>query len=214
MDEPAVAGRRNDHDSVLRRFVRRGAAAGATPLAQCELCGAGITDSHRHMLEVATRTILCVCYPCSILFDSPAASEGRYRLIPQRRVALHDFQMSDPQWESLHIPVGLAFLFHSTPADKMVAYYPSPMGPTESLLRLSTWHELVTANPPLATLEEDVEALLVNRAQGAREYFLVPIDDCYRLVGLLRTTWRGLSGGAEVWQAIEDFFAGLRARAR
>ena len=34
-----------------------------------------------------------------------------------------------------------------------------------------------------ATLEPDVEALLVNRARGARQHFLVPIDECYALVG-------------------------------
>jgi hypothetical protein len=38
----------------------------------------------------------------------------------------------------------------------------------------------------------------------------VPIDRCFALVGLIRTHWRGLSGGAEAWQAIRDFFAQLR----
>ena len=45
----------------------------------------------------------------------------------------------------------------------MKAYYPSPMGPTESLLELDAWAALEAANPVLATLEPDVEALLVNR---------------------------------------------------
>jgi hypothetical protein len=51
-----------------------------------------------------------------------------------------------------------------------------------------------------------VEALLVNRARGTRQHFLVPIDDCYRLAGLIRTRWRGLSGGEEVWKEIDRFF--------
>ena len=62
----------------------------------------------------------------------------------------------------------------------------------------------------MADLEPDVEALLVNRIDGAREYYRVPIDRCFALVGLIRTRWRGLSGGAEAWQAIHEFFAGLR----
>jgi hypothetical protein len=41
----------------------------------------------------------------------------------------------------------------------------------------------------------------------------VPIDACYRLVGLIRLHWKGLSGGNEVWQEIGSFFAGLRSQA-
>ncbi len=41
----------------------------------------------------------------------------------------------------------------------------------------------------------------------------MPIDLCYRLVGLIRAQWRGFSGGAEVWDAIDRFYADLDARA-
>jgi hypothetical protein len=63
----------------------------------------------------------------------------------------------------------------------------------------------------------DVEALLVNRVGRARgfsndEYYIVPIDECYKLVGLIRAHWRGLSGGPEVWEEIAAFFEGLRQR--
>ena len=47
-------------------------------------------------------------------------------------------------------------------------FYPSPMGATESLLGLDAWERLEAANPVLGELEPDVEALLVNRARGAR----------------------------------------------
>jgi hypothetical protein len=74
---------------------------------------------------------------------------------------------------------------------------------------LQAWAQLVAGNPILAALEPDIEALLVNRVKGAREYYLAPIDRCYALVGLIRTKWRGLSGGDEAWKAIDGFFAGL-----
>jgi hypothetical protein len=99
------------------------------------------------------------------------------------------------------------------------ALYPSPAGATESLLPLEAWSSIVQNNPELNQLEPDVEALLVNRVGQARgsaaaEYYIVPIDACYKLVGLIRIHWRGLSGGTELWREIGDFFAELRAKAR
>ena len=206
--------------SALRRFAQEEAekkeAKEAEAAERCDLCGAFIPPDpdHRHLMEVATREIQCVCRPCSILFDNEAASEGRYRIIPDRLLNLEDFEMSDAQWESLRVPVDMAFFFYNTPAEKVVAYYPSPMGPTESLLGLQTWEELERNNPALKEMERDVEALLVNRARGASDHFLVPMDECYKLVGLIRTRWRGFSGGREVWDDITRFFEDLGKRAR
>jgi Family of unknown function (DUF5947) len=205
--------------SSLRRFAEEESektAKEATEAAQerCELCSEPIPPEHRHLLEVSTREMMCVCRPCSILFDREAASEGRYRLIPDRRLFLEDFEMSDAQWESLRVPVDMAFFFYSTPAERVVAFYPSPMGPTESLLKLGAWEELEDSNPMLKEMERDVEALLVNRVRGAREHFLVPMDECYSLVGLIRMRWRGLSGGREVWEEIGRFFEQLRERSK
>src|SRR5919199_3593785 len=167
--------------SSLRRFAdeesEKAAKAAEDAQEYCDLCGEPIPPEHRHLLEVSTREIMCACRPCSILFDSEAASEGRFRLIPDRRLFLEGFEMTDAQWESLRIPVDMAFFFYSTPAERVVAFYPSPMGPTESLLKLSTWEELEESNPVLKGMERDVEALLVNRVRGAREHFLVPLDE-------------------------------------
>jgi hypothetical protein len=203
----------------LRRFAEEESERAAKEAAEaaqehCDLCGEPIPPEHRHLLEVSTREIMCACRPCSILFDSEAASEGRYRLIPDRHLFLEDFEMSDAQWESLRIPVDMAFFFYSTPAERVVAFYPSPMGPTESLLKLNAWEELEESNPVLKGIERDVEALLVNRVRGAREHFLVPMDECYSLVGLIRMNWRGLSGGREVWEKLEQFFEELRERSK
>jgi hypothetical protein len=173
---------------------------------RCDLCGAAIAADHRHLVEVATRRLLCACRPCSILFDRRAASEGRYRLVGDRRLVLTDFELDDVMWEELRLPVDIAFFFRSSAAERMMAFYPGPMGATESLLGLEAWQALEAANPVLCTLEADVEALLVNRARGARRHWIVPIDECYALVGLIRTRWRGLTGGAEVWRELGTFF--------
>ncbi len=79
------------------------------------------------------------------------------------------------------------------------------MGPTESLLPVDARR---------STLDDDVEALLVNRVRGARRQWIVPIDVCYALVGLIRTHWRGFTGGAEVWRELDKFFDGLDRKGR
>jgi hypothetical protein len=206
--------------SSLRRFAQEESEKAEEAVQEqaaqerCELCSEPIPSEHRHLLDVFTREIMCTCRACSILFDREAASEGKYRLIPDRRLFLEDFEMSDAQWETLRIPVDMAFFFYSAPAERVVAFYPSPMGPTESLLKLGAWEELEKANPVLRGMERDVEALLVNRARGAREHFLVPMDKCYSLVGLIRMHWRGFTGGQEVWEEIGLFFEELRRRAK
>ena len=92
----------------------------------------------------------------------------------------------------------------------MVALYPSPGGAVESLLTLDSWSEIILDNEPLREMQPDVEALLVNRT--AREYYLAPIDECFKLVGIIRTSWRGLSGGTEVWKEIAKFFDALKEK--
>ena len=66
----------------------------------------------------------------------------------------------------------------------------------------------------LRELEPDTEALLVNRVRGAEEYYLLPIAECYKLVGLIRSRWHGLSGGTEVWESIANFFGELKAKSK
>ena len=198
--------------SALRRFAQRAARAAELAQERCDFCSEALPGEHRHLLEIATREIRCVCRACSILFDRETASEGKYRLIGDRRLCLEAFRMTDAQWESLRIPVGMAFFFHSTATGQRVALYPSPMGATESLLNPEAWEELAANNPVLRGMAPDVEALLVHRARGARQQFLVPVDECYRLVGLIRVHWKGLSGGPEVWNEITRFFDRLKAR--
>jgi hypothetical protein len=181
---------------------------------QCDMCAAPVPPGHRHIVDLSDRRLMCACRACALLFDSKAAGGGHLRLLPTRRRRLEGFVLDPAQWDRLRIPVDMAFFFYSTPAERVLALYPSPAGPTESLLELEAWTELEAANPVLKSLEPDVEALLVSRARDMDEQWLVPIDDCYELVGLIRSRWRGFGGGEEVWAAIREFFDDLPTRER
>jgi hypothetical protein len=200
--------------SRLRGLAQRAVQERQAALEQCELCKEVIPPNHRHLLDLRSGDLMCACQACKILFDRKEAGAGHYRLVPDRRLRIEDFRLDDESWAALEIPVDMAFFFNSTRAERVSAFYPSPAGPTESLLRFDAWKDLEQANPILLSLEPDVEALLVNRARGARDYFVVPIDDPYRLVALIRGRWRGLTGGQEVWEEIEGFFARLSEGAK
>ena len=186
--------------------------APAQEIEQCELCNLRLAPEHRHLLEMATRKIVCACDACTMTFVPVV--EGRFKVIPRDARALPDFQISDADWENFALPINLTFFFFDTPSGKMTALYPSPAGATESLLALTAWDALVGQNPRLRDLQPDVEALLINRANGARDFYIAPIDRCFELVGLIRMHWRGFTGGEEVWKAIEKFFTALKGAAR
>lgn len=198
----------------LQRLAQRRSEPPEPDPERCELCAETLPASHRHLLTLETRQLVCVCRACALLFDRREAGGGHYRLVPERRLRLQDFELSDLAWEQLRIPVDMAFFFRDTAAGRVVAFYPGAMGATESRLELEAWEEIGTANPVLDEMEPDVEALLVDRTRDARRQWLVPIDDCFALVGLIRTRWRGFSGGKEVWQELDRFFERLDQRAR
>jgi hypothetical protein len=202
--------------SALQRMARRAAREREEALERCDLCGAPIAAEHRHLLDVSARELMCSCRACALLFDQAAAGAGgrHYRLVPERRLRIDDLDLDDVTWAELRLPVDMAFFFRSSPAGRVLAFYPGPMGATESLLGLEAWAALEDRNPVLRTLAEDVEALLVHRARGARRHHIVPISDCYELAGLIRTRWRGLTGGREVWEEIGRFYERLDRRAR
>jgi hypothetical protein len=205
---PDVGGGRGPSAlASLRRYVR----PRAVPVRErCGLCDAGLAAEHSHLVEPATRRLVCACEACALLFSGQVG--GRYRRVPRGVRFLAGFHLTDAAWDGLGIPIDLAFFVRSTPAEGVVAVYPSPAGATESLVSSEAWESLAEENPVLRDLEPDVETLLVNRVGGARECYRVGIDECYKVVGLIRTRWRGLSGGQEVWQAIREHFAGLKER--
>jgi hypothetical protein len=203
----------------LRRLASRRPASAPAPAQAaeetCDMCAAPIPADHRHLLHVEDRLIVCTCETCRALF----AGEGSYRPTGSRTVWLDGLELSDEHWAAFGIPIGLAFFFHSSVGGAdgdggLVAFYPSPAGTTECELDLRPWDQLVAANPVLEGLEPDAEALIVNRLGGARQQAIVPIDECYRLVGLVRVSWEGISGGRGMESAVAGFFAETEARAR
>lgn len=183
---------------ALQRVIRGVGRRGATE--RCDLCGEPIPDGHRHLLDTDSGAVMCACQACSLLFDRDAAGNGRYRQVPTRRRRLTPIPTG-----SLGVPVGLAF-FVVRQDGTVLAHYPSPAGPTRWEVDPQAWRDLLDRRGELRDLRTEVEALLVNTARGRQDHWLVPVDDCFRLVALVRREWRGLSGGSTVWPAMERFF--------
>lgn len=195
-----------DSLAALRRF-----APARQPSERCELCGTALPSEHSHLLDRQSRQVVCSCDTCSILFCGQ--QEARFLRVPHRIQRLDGVVVDDLQWEAMMLPIHLAF-FIRQPDDSTVAMYPSPAGAMQSLVPLPAWNELFGSAPALRDVEPEVEAFITNRVGQNAQSFIAPIDSCYRLVGLIRTRWHGLSGGAEVGQAIAQFFADLDNRAQ
>ena len=199
--------------SILRRIATR---PQPNPDQQtCDMCAEPITDDHRHVVDIQSRQLMCTCRGCGLLFTADAAHQ-RYRAVPDRFLSFPDFELTEAEWDSLDIPVGLAFFFSSSVLGRVVAFYPGPAGVAESELGLAAWTDVLKANPELGVLSDDVEALLVRGADydHKAQCFLVPIDACYELAGRLRSVWRGFDGGQDARAVIEGFFATVEARSK
>jgi Family of unknown function (DUF5947) len=158
------------------------------------------------MLNLYERQIVCVCESCWAL----RSGEADFAPTGSRTLWLEDFELPEELWAQFRIPIGLAFFMHSSVTDCIVAMYPSPAGATESELHFETWSRLAKLNPVLETLEPDAEGLIVNRISDPPAFAIAPIDRCYMLVGLVKASWEGISGGAAVEEAIAGYFDELR----
>ncbi len=203
-------------------------AGEATEAERCEMCREVLDHrrGHGHVVDTDKRSLACTCRACYLLFTHEGAAAGRYRAVPDRVRHDPDRPLTDADWNELQIPVAMAFFFFNSALGRVVAGYPSPGGPTECELDLAAWDRLAATHPLLGALAPDVEAIFVNRTEVGRatpggrprvdkvyEVFLIPIDECYSLVGQLRMRWQGFDGGAEVRAALAEFLDGLRQRA-
>ena len=177
----------------------------------CELCGAGISRRHPHLLDPAAQHIICACAVCATLFAERAGA--RFKRVPDLARRLDDFRLTDAEWDALHVPASLAFFVRRSSMGDVRATYPGPSGMIETLPPLAAWHAILLNNPSLDGLQPDIEALVlsrVDRSNGQRRMSLVaPIDTCHRLVDTLRKHWRGPNGGTDAWAHIDAFFADL-----
>jgi len=219
LEAMAAARRRAELVARMRTLAQPGAAGVGSTTApggttrggeeRCDICNAPMPEDHRHLLHLEERRIVCSCEACWAMHSGDA----EYRPAGMRTLWLERFDCDEEAWGSFQIPIGLAFFMRSGMTGGIVAFYPSPAGATESELDLATWDALVARNPLLADLDPDAEALVVNRLAEPPQYAIAPIDDCYRLVGLVKSSWEGISGGSALEQALPGFFAALRSRA-
>jgi Family of unknown function (DUF5947) len=206
IDEAVANRRRALMVSGLRGLAQPKPPTQAGPEERCDLCNTTVPADHRHMLNLYERQIVCACESCWAL----RSGDADFRPVGSRTLWLEGFELPEELWAQFRIPIGLAFFMQSTVTNCIVAMYPSPAGATESELHFETWSRLVELNPVLRELEPDAEGLIVNRTSDPHRFAIAPIDRCYMLVGLIKASWEGISGGAGVEQAIARYFDELR----
>lgn len=214
----------------VEKLVRKRRVA-ASDAERCDLCGVALEPHHDHLLDPARREITCACTPCAILFEPRGLAFGPARRVRVRhRVErLGGFRMTEAAWRELGIPIGLAYVCREGTRDAgsgaagtsagagtsdagtaAMAFYPSVAGVVATPIGQAAWDALAAENPVLAELAPDVEALLVNRMNGASEHYRVSIDECFRLAGVVRRSATHLAPGPEISPEIERFFAALQ----
>jgi hypothetical protein len=209
----AAARRRAEMVSRMRALAQSQVGAGVpersrAPAGRCDICNTALPEDHRHLLHLEERRIVCSCEACWALHSG----DPEYRPAGMRTVWLERFDCDEELWGRFQIPIGLAFFMRSSVTGGVVGFYPSPAGATESELALDAWEELVERNRALGDLDPDAEALIVNRLAEPPQHVIAPIDECYRLVGLIKSRWEGISGGPALREAVPQFFDALRGR--
>jgi hypothetical protein len=181
------------------------------PEERCNSCATALRPAHSHLVDCTSRRVLCICDVCAMMLAKQ--SETRFRAVPSTPPRAPDIHVSEAQWSALSIPVGLAFIYTTDGSGQVYVMYPSPTGPIVSEVERESWSDIVRSNHILQSLKPYVEAFLVNRIGRKPEYLLAPIDECYRLAGLVRRGWRGFSGGADLQEEVSIHLQELRRRA-
>ena len=200
----------------LRAYAKRPGpiAARLGSKERCEICSTPLLgNEHPHVLEFATRALLCSCDPCARLFVDARASSHRFRTVPDRVVADTIANVDEARWRTVGIPVGLAFLVRNSTSPGARCIYPSPAGPVESEIDPEAWDRLVEVVGMASEAEPDVEALLFRRRRDGRlDCVVAPVDACFAIVGAVRANWRGFDGGDDARRVIEHHLEKLLAR--
>lgn len=178
------------------------------------MCAAPLAgEEQRHLLDLIHHTFLSICNGCALAFGPRGANAGTYRLVPTRHLALLDFQGTNELGTGPERWGKVAYLLRSSEAGRILILSLDPAGVRESTFDLECWRTLLKANPLLDSLEPDVEALLINRSAQPPSSYIVPIDTCSRLLGLLSRCQQNQKREQEIWEAIEAFFAEIQAEA-
>jgi hypothetical protein len=250
-------------DAVLEARADPGAVAGQpgeqrAADERCEFCATPIPGDHGHVADLEGSSLVCACRACYLLFTHSGAAmgqwpeekagtrrpvsdaqagpgRGRYIAVPDRYRSDPARPLSTAEWDSLEIPVALAFFLRASRGAGVTAFYPSPAGVTQCELNLEAWARIAADHPLLVAAVPDIEAILISRGpqhepgqpaadggpgpagpadQPGVEAFLVPVDACYDLAGRMRLQWRGFDGGAEARQSIAGFLDQVRRRSR
>jgi hypothetical protein len=175
--------------SRLKRFVAPRPAADV-----CGLCSASLAPTHAHLFDRTRRTLECACAPCALALEQNPL--GRWVSVPHHAERLGTSPIGGAAWESLGLPIGLAFFVRSSADGALAAWYPGAAGAVRCQLNFEL---------PAVELKDDVEALLVNRLDGANATYRLSLDECFALVGLIRQKWHGFTGGAAVREAVAAF---------
>ena len=185
-------------------------AAGA-PGSAARCAPQPIADEHQHVVDLESRSLMCTCRPCYLLFTDEQA-ELRYRAVPDRYLSFPGFVLGQARLGRAADPgrAGVPVPQHGAGPGRRVLPEPGRRHRVRAAAGGVGPHR---GGQPrrCALLLPDVEALLVRgdrpRADADFSCHLVPIDACYELVGRMRMTWRGFDGGQEARAAIDEFFA-------
>ena len=194
--------------SALRRLQMREMPDGPEPLeASCDLCGTSMPEDHRHLLQLDERRIVCVVRGAA----GPCARATPSTCPPARAsCGSRTSRCRDELWARFRIPIGLAFFLRGR-GGGVVALYPSPAGATESRARPRVVGRARALNP---VLESSSRGRGADRGPHGGAAAVRDRSDrqAYRLVGLIKANWQGISGGPAVEQAVDGFFEELGER--
>jgi len=182
-----------------------------TSLTQDDLVGHVLVA---HELLPAPPGPLDLPAPSSVETPVVLRSRKQWQGVPDRRRALPPLERGGlSTWAAIGVPVQIAFVVMDDDGVPTVRY-PGPTGVTHADLGDLAWRDLLLETPELAKLEPEVEALLIRDRSDECTRHIVPIDDCFRLIALMQTSWVGITGGPDMWATVDRWFAELDALTR